>query len=343
VTREDLLDLARRHGGVDLLAALPGSKDEAFKYTPFHHLLGEGPARLAGWRVVSGELAPAEPAARPTDTWSALGREAHRAPSEGSASVVHELAGEGVGGVTLLADAAGDLTLEERFVGSGDLQLPTAVLRVAPGASLTHVRVVDTAPGVRHAGRVQVEVAEGGSYRLVSLLAGGAVSRVDVDVRLVGPRATAELHGLVVLGGAQHADHHVTLRHDAPSCASRQAFRALVGGRARSVFTGRVVVRRGADGTDAAQEHRALLLSDQAVVNARPQLEIHTDDVKASHGAAVGALDEEALFFLRQRGLDEAQARRLLVGAFADAVLAAAPAELRPALEQDLARWTARP
>jgi Fe-S cluster assembly protein SufD len=255
-------------------------------------------------------------------------------------SVVHELVGEGVGGATLYATATDDLLLEERFVGGGDLALPSAVLRVCPGSLLTHVRIVDTAEGVRHAGRVSVEVDEGGTYRLVTILAGGAVDRLDLDVRLVGPKASADLHGLVVLGGSQHADHHVTVRHDAPDCESRQSFRALVGGRARSVFTGRVVVRRGADRTDAGQVHRALLLSDTAIANARPQLEIHTDDVKASHGTAIGALDDEALFYLRQRGLDEVQARTLLVGAFAAAVLEAAPGELRPALERDLARWT---
>ncbi|MCB9683875.1 MAG: SufD family Fe-S cluster assembly protein [Alphaproteobacteria bacterium] len=339
MTGEELLGLARDRTGGATLADLPAARDEAHKYTPFARLLGEVPAVAATLRTTGEGLESTELPVR--DAWSALAHGATvRTPASGRVDVVHELVGDGVAGGGLVVDADGDLLLVERFTGNAGLALPCTTIRVPAGVTVEHVRVVD-ADG-RHAGRVTVEVEGGGRYRLVSVLAGGAVDRVEIDVRLSDAGAEADLHGLVVLGGSQHADHHVTVRHDAPSCTSRQEFRALVSDRARSVFTGRVVVRRGADGTDAGQLHRALLLSDTAVANARPQLEIHTDDVKASHGTAVGTLDDEALFYLRQRGLDADQARALLVGAFAAEVVDAAPEAAREELRADLQRWTNR-
>lgn len=341
MTVEELLGLASARSGGAALADLPSARDEAHKYTPFARLLGDVPATSATLRTSGEGLVSTELPVR--DAWSALAQGATaRIPGHGRVDLVHDLDGDGVAGGGLVVDADGDLLLVERFTGETGLGLPCATIRVPAGATVDHVRVVDTGESARHAGRVTVEVEGGGRYRLVSVLAGGAVDRVELDVRLSGPGAEADLHGLVVLGGTQHADHHVTVRHDAPSCTSRQEFRALVSDRARSVFTGRVVVRRGANGTDASQLHRALLLSDTAVANARPQLEIHTDDVKASHGTAVGTLDDEALFYLRQRGLDANQARSLLVGAFAAEVVDAAPDGARDALREDLNRWTSR-
>lgn len=341
MTGEELLALARAGAPGAVLAELPSGRDEAHRYTPFARLIGEVAPTRATLRTRGEALVPAElPAA---DAWSALAADATvRAPGEGRVDLVHELEGDGVGGGGLVVEATGALLLTERFVGEAGLALPVAELRVRSGAVVEHVRLVDGGPGARHAARLKVEVEAGGSYRLVSVLAGGAVDRLEVDVRLSGRGASADLHGLVAMDGSRHADHHVTVRHDAPGCTSRQEFRALVADRGRSVFTGRVIVRRGADGTDAAQVHRALLLSDTAVANARPQLEIHTDDVKASHGTAVGALDDEALFYLRQRGLDADQARSLLVEAFAAEVVDAAPEAVRDALRADVQRWTRR-
>jgi Fe-S cluster assembly protein SufD len=147
---------------------------------------------------------------------------------------------------------------------------------------------------------------------------------------------------LLALTRAQHADHHVLVDHVAPRCTSRQTFRSLLDRKGRGVFTGRVVVRPGAVGTDSAQLHRALLLSDDAVANARPQLEIDNDDVKCAHGVAVGSLDAEALFYLRQRGLDPAAARALLTAAFAREIVEAIPeGPVRDAVDERVAAWLA--
>jgi Fe-S cluster assembly protein SufD len=203
-----------------------------------------------------------------------------------------------------------------------------------------HLREQDEAHDHLHHAALGVSVAEGARYQLTSVLLGGSTTRVEIDVRLAGEGASADLSGLAALRGSQHADHHVTIDHASPGCTSRQLFRSLLDDRAHGIFTGKVIVRRGAVKTDAVQHHRALLLSDDALAHARPQLEIDADDVKCAHGAAVGSLDEEALFYLRQRGLDPRQARALLTAAFAQDVLATIPfAEERARLEAHMTSW----
>lgn len=324
----------------DLAQLLPRPRDEAWKYT--------APRRL--FAAVADDALAALPAtataAAPDadrDAWGLaplLDRLAPEAVPAAPTDATHAAAPGLSGARRVFRAPAGDHVLVQRFTGAG-AHLCEDAIEVPAGASLLHVRVVAPEADATHAGLVAVKVDGGGAYTLVSVLAGGAVARVDVAVRLRGPGARAALRGLTVVGGERHADHHLTVHHDAPGCASSQDFRALVDGEGRSVFTGRVVIRRGADGAEAAQLHRALLLSDRAVATARPQLEIHTDDVKASHGTAVGGLDPDALFYLRQRGLDPAEARELLVGAFASAVFDALPEPLRDALHAELPRWRA--
>jgi Fe-S cluster assembly protein SufD len=238
-------------------------------------------------------------------------------------------------------DPGARLELVERFVGEGPA-LTSAVteIHVSEGAELLHVREQRERGEVAHHGAVGVNVGAGGRYEAVSVLGGAATTRLELRVALQAPGAEAHLHGLVLVAGTEHADHHVRVEHRAPGCTSRQAFRSLCAGRGRSVFTGNVVVAEGAAGTDAGQVHRALLLSDDAVANARPQLEISCDDVRCTHGVAVGALDEEALFYLRQRGLDEAAARGLLTEAFAAEVIEAVPAgPVRDSVRARVAGW----
>lgn len=304
-------------------------RSEAWKYTSARELLqGVAAEPLAG---------PADPDAD-RDAWGLGHLLAGPVAPGGAGDTVTD------GGFSTARRAwgvtSGEALWVQRFRGGG-VHACEDTIRVGPGAVVRHVRVVEPDASARHAGYLLVELAEGARYELVTVLAGGAVARLDVSVRLAGEGASAQLSGLTVVGGARHADHHVTVRHDAPRCTSAQDFRALCDDAATSVFTGRVVVRRGADGTDAAQLHRALLLSAAAVAKARPQLEIHTDDVKASHGTAVGALDAESMFYLRQRGLAPDEARALLVEGFAAAVLDRAPPGVAEALRADLARWRA--
>jgi Fe-S cluster assembly protein SufD len=230
----------------------------------------------------------------------------------------------------------------EHFVGRGGEMLTNAVTEVslAPGARLDHL-LVQSAPD--EASRVHTVIAvvpERATYAATSVLTGGATSRVEFDVRLRGDGALTELAGLCLGRGRAHHDHHVTVRHELPRGTSRQNFRSILDDHARAVFTGKVVVARDAQKTDSQQSHRSLLLSDDAVANSRPQLEIDADDVVCSHGATVGQLDDESLFYLRQRGLSVAAARELLVAAFAGELIDAVEEPVRGAARAVLDRFT---
>lgn len=253
-------------------------------------------------------------------------------PAERAARVVvvHVATGRGhVGAVRHVVHVEVGARLEwvERFVGAPGRSMTSAVTEavVAERGELVGVRLENEGPETVHHGVIAVSLGAGARYHGTSALMGAAVSRVEIGVRFDGEGARADLFGLAMLRGAQHGDHHLLVDHRSPGCTSTQVFRTLLADRSRGVFTGRVDVGKGAVKTDSAQVHRALVLSDDAVCNARPQLKIDNDDVKCSHGAAIGSLDEEALFYLRQRGLDPQSARALLTAAFASEIVAALP------------------
>jgi Fe-S cluster assembly protein SufD len=150
---------------------------------------------------------------------------------------------------------------------------------------------------------------------------GGRLIRNDLDIKLTERGACTELFGLFLAGPGQHIDDHVLVDHTAPETRSEEVFRGIIGRRGRGVFNGKVIVRPNAQRIDARQSSDNLLLSEQAEIDAKPELEIYADDVKCSHGTTVGELDTEQLFYLRARGIDEAAARELLTGAFAATVL----------------------
>ncbi|MDQ6972724.1 MAG: SufD family Fe-S cluster assembly protein, partial [Mariprofundaceae bacterium] len=150
---------------------------------------------------------------------------------------------------------------------------------------------------------------------------GSSLSRLDIAVDLHETGAFCELNGLYMPTGRQHCDHHTQIDHRAPHCISREHYRGILDGRAHGVFNGKIVVHEGASGTDSKQSNANLLLSDKAEIDAKPELVIHHDDVKAAHGCTVGQLDDQQLFYMKSRGLSEEQARQLLTFAFADTVL----------------------
>ena len=229
-------------------------------------------------------------------------------------------------------------------VGEGAaLTTAATAITVAPDAIVRHVRVIDEGDEALHVGEIRGTVA--GRLTAASVIVGSRVARVDLGVQLIAEGASAELTGLALLRGHQHADHHVMADHAAPRCHSEQVFRSVLDDHARSVYTGAVRVRSGAAGTDSRQLHNALLLSDDAVANTRPWLEIDHDDVACAHGAAIGSLDAESLFYLRQRGLSEIEARGLLTWGFAAKTLAALPeGPVAEALLQRARTWLgARP
>ncbi len=178
----------------------------------------------------------------------------------------------------------------------------------------------------------------GARLRVWTLSFSGALVRNNVYIRLAGGAADAQLYGVTMATGQRLVDHHTRVEHEAEGCSSNQLYKSLAQERATVNFTGRIYVHPGAQRTNAYQAHRALLLSTQATVNARPQLEIYADDVRCTHGAAVGNLDEQALFYLRSRGIPEAQARKLLLYAFVREPLEALPSDaLRELAERSLA------
>lgn len=207
-------------------------------------------------------------------------------------------------------------------------------VRLAPGANLSHVRLRSHGAGGHHYGALLANLESRARLESRSFGFGGAVARDDYQVSLDAPDAFALLHGLVKTRGSEKADLSVKLRHASPDCQSDQLFKMLADDRSQANFHGAVYVDRDAQRTSARQSNRNLLLSREASVNSRPQLEILADDVKCSHGSATGRLDEKALHFLRMRGLSEVGARALLVRAFAGEMLLPLPeGDLRDRVE----------
>ncbi|MCB1559542.1 MAG: Fe-S cluster assembly protein SufD [Xanthomonadales bacterium] len=229
-------------------------------------------------------------------------------------------------------------TLVEHHIGQADERpLLNQVCHVhqKPRTLLEHVRIQRAASGASMVARTEAVLAREATYRLLSLELGAGLSRHDLAIDLQGQDAHAEVRGLVRCRDRQHVDTQLMLRHQLPQTTSDTQWRAIAGGRSRAVFHGGILIAEGADGSDAALETRNLLLTDSAEIDAQPVLEIHADEVKASHGATIGQLDERALFYLRSRGLPEAEARRLLVFAFCRSLLEGVSDE---ALQSELAR-----
>jgi Fe-S cluster assembly protein SufD len=188
-------------------------------------------------------------------------------------------------------------------------------------AVLDHYKLQHESTQAYHVGTIVVEAARSASCTSHSISLGGALVRNDVIAILAGEGGECTLNGLYLADGHRLIDNHTTIDHAMPHCGSREIYKGILADRARGVFNGKIIVRPDAQKTDAKQTNRALLLSEDAQVNSKPELEIFANDVKCTHGAAVGQLDPDALFYLRSRGLDLAEARHLLIHAFAGDVL----------------------
>jgi len=233
------------------------------------------------------------------------------------------------------------LTLMEMSTGEGCyVHNPVFEIHVADGAVLTHVRMQTESIAAFHLATVYAAIAAGGTYDSFTLNIGGRITRTEFHATLDGPGAIAHLNGAQLLTGSQHADFTSVVRHAAPKGTSRQTVKNVLSGRSRGVFQGRIEVARGAQGTDGYQMNRALLLSPDAEIDTKPELEIFADDVKCSHGATVGELDPEQLFYLRSRGIPDQEARSILVRAFlAEALDPVTNDTARGLLEDAVARW----
>jgi len=226
-----------------------------------------------------------------------------------------------------LGEAARALVVE-RYTGlEGAANLTNSVLQasLAKGAQLTHVRLQEESPQGFHVGRVLVQQAAESRYVSHNVQTGAAWARLDIATDLNAPGAAAELDGLYAISGRQHVDNHTHISHLAHHTGSRELYRGVLDGHGRAVFNGKVLVAKRADKTDSSQANHNLLLSKGAEIDTKPELEIYADDVKCAHGATIGQLDEQQLFYLRSRGIDSAAARSLLVGAFAERLVALLP------------------
>jgi Fe-S cluster assembly protein SufD len=198
---------------------------------------------------------------------------------------------------------------------------PVTEVAVAAGAWVEHTRIQRESESAYHVGLTQVDQQRDSHYRSFSLAMGGALARHNLHVRLNDENIETLMYGLYLTRGDQVADNHTAIYHDQPNCRSWEVYKGILDGRSRGVFNGKVFVKPEAQKTDAKQTNRNLLLSDGARVDTKPQLEIFADDVKCTHGATVGRLDDAARFYARSRGIPAAAAERLLTYAFAAEVV----------------------
>ena len=241
--------------------------------------------------------------------------------------------------LVLVAERGSRATLVEVHVGLGGaphLSNTLGEVVVGENASVEHVRLQLEGAGTTHLAHFHARVERDGHFATRSVSLGAALARHDVAATLDGAGGACSLDALYVAVD-QHVDNRSNVDHRAPHTTSRELYKGILAGRSRGIFSGRVAVRPAAQKTDAQQRNANLLLSGEAEVDSKPQLEIEADDVKCSHGSTIGQLDAEALFYLRTRGVDERDARGMLTRAFAAQITDALPvAALRERVEHEL-------
>ncbi|MBX3026928.1 Fe-S cluster assembly protein SufD [bacterium] len=221
--------------------------------------------------------------------------------------------------VLVVADAGSAASVIEQYVGRGRYWTnAVSEIVVGPGASIAHHKVQREDTRAYHLAAIAAEQRQDSRFASHAVALGAALSRSAIATRLDAPGAVCDFDGLYIADGTQHVDHHTTIDHAAPRGTSRELYKGILAGRATGVFNGKVFVRPDAQQSDAQQMNQNLLLSDDAQVDTKPQLEIFADDVKCSHGATIGQLDDDAIFYLRARGIDQPDARRLLIYGFAN-------------------------
>jgi Fe-S cluster assembly protein SufD len=308
-------------------AALPSKRDEDWRWTDLRGLIREVPPPSA----------PVEAGALGAGPFDALAEDVVVvANGQGAAHVTVEPAeirtvalrlvsrGDGAHAarVSIEVEAHGRLTLLESYEGQGGyLAHAGLVFSLGEGAVVERiVLAADDAEGVS-VSQAEVELSPGSAFAQTIVVGGGRRQRIETRVRHPGGHAALRLDGIYLLADKRHADLTTEVVHAGLDGTTEQLTKGVVRDQARGVFQGRIVVTEGADKTDARMGHHALILSDRAEVDAKPELEIYADDVSCAHGNTVGALDEDALFYARQRGIPEAEARAMLTEAFIGEVI----------------------
>jgi Fe-S cluster assembly protein SufD len=226
--------------------------------------------------------------------------------------------------VLVVAGANSQVKIAQTFIGvTDDVYFNNAVVEVVvnDGAIVDYYTDQRESERAYHVANIQAHVSAKGVFSSHAFSTGARIQRHDVGIALKGEGADCTMNGVYLADGERLIDTHTSLDHAMPHCTSHELYKGILAGKAKAVFNGRIIVRLDAQKTDAKQTNRALLLSDDATINSNPQLEIFADDVKCTHGAAVGQLDEEAMFYLQARGLNRIEARDLLLHAFAGEVL----------------------
>lgn len=235
------------------------------------------------------------------------------------------------------------VTLVEHHVSLNDTAVQSyhvTELAAEDGARVEHIKVQEENPNTTHLANWNLRLGKGVRYNAMQLNSGGALARNQIFLCFTGEGTQASINGAVLQRGAQHCDLTMVIDHSVPECTSRELVKSVLEDRARAVFQGKVIVRPGAQKTDGKQMAQALLLSDEAEFDSKPELEIYADDVVCGHGSTSGQLDDDLLFYLRARGIPEHEARALLIAAFIDEVLDhVGNDDIRDALRVRTAAW----
>ncbi len=226
--------------------------------------------------------------------------------------------------VLIVAESFAEATFIESYLRTDETKyLTDAVIEIslADEAKVNHYRVQRESHLAFHIGTSGISIGRGSVYDATNINLGARLSRHDIDFKFNATGGEAVVDGLYMIGDDQHHDTHSVIDHALPNCVSHQTYKGIVDGKAHAVFNGKIFVRENASGTDGYQSNKNLLLSNDARVDTKPQLEIFNDDVKCAHGATVGQLEEEELFYLLSRGLNESLARNLLTYGFAEEIV----------------------
>ncbi|MDX2506894.1 MAG: Fe-S cluster assembly protein SufD [Gammaproteobacteria bacterium] len=239
----------------------------------------------------------------------------------------------------ILLDNHAQATVVEHYASLGNANMMVDAVSetmLSLGAKLEHIKIQQESIGTSHIASHTVLQQRDSKFSSTVISTGGKLVRSDIHTRLVEKGGECVLNGLYIADEMQHMDFHTFIEHAAPSCSSHQDYRGVLDDRSRAVFNGRVYVHKNAQQSNAEQSNKTLLLSSKAEMDSKPQLEIYNDDVKCSHGATVGQLDEDMLFYLRSRGLDQQTARSFLVKGFIGEVL---QRRLTPLLRKRIEQW----
>ncbi|HLN29270.1 MAG TPA: Fe-S cluster assembly protein SufD [Gemmataceae bacterium] len=224
----------------------------------------------------------------------------------------------------IVAGANSQVTVVESYLGlNQEVYFTNGVTEIvaAENSVIDHYKIQRESREAFHVATMQVQQGQRSKFSSQFICLGGALVRNEVNVTLDAEGCECTLNGLYLASGQQHIDNHTLIDHAKPRCTSHELYKGILDGKAHGVFNGKIFVRQDAQKTDAKQTNQTLLLSDNAVINTKPQLEIYADDVKCTHGATIGQLQEEAIFYLRSRGIGLEEARSLLTFAFANDII----------------------